>query len=168
MKKGIEVKELTMRFGNITALDRVDLILEENRIYGLLGRNGAGKSTLLNVIGNRLYPSEGAVVIDGDHVHLHSGCRRPWSSGIPDYRRSVPVKLKPFRQTADDGCRISCLFCTVHHYQQCTAVDRTAEESPAQCGNFPWDGSRRSGADPCSFPKDKHLCCRLCGNSVLP
>ena len=37
MKKGIEVKELTMRFGNITALDRVDLILEENRIYGLLG-----------------------------------------------------------------------------------------------------------------------------------
>ena len=58
MKKGIEVKELTMRFGNITALDRVDLILEENRIYGLLGRNGAGKSTLLNVIGNRLYPSE--------------------------------------------------------------------------------------------------------------
>ena len=66
MKKGIEVKELTMRFGNITALDRVDLILEENRIYGLLGRNGAGKSTLLNVIGNRLYPSEGAVVIDGE------------------------------------------------------------------------------------------------------
>lgn len=55
-----------MRFGNITALDRVDLILEENRIYGLLGRNGAGKSTLLNVIGNRLYPSEGAVVIDGE------------------------------------------------------------------------------------------------------
>ena len=66
MKKGIEVKELTIRFGNITALDRVDLILEENRIYGLLGRNGAGKSTLLNVIGNRLYPSEGAVVIDGE------------------------------------------------------------------------------------------------------
>ena len=50
MKKGIEVKELTMRFGNITALDRVDLILEENRIYGLLGRNGAGKTTTMKML----------------------------------------------------------------------------------------------------------------------
>ena len=60
-------------------------------------------------------------------------------------------QVRAFRQTADDGCRIGCLFCTVHHYQQCTAVDRAAEESLAQCGNFPWDGSYRSGADPLQF-----------------
>lgn len=59
MDQGIEVKGLTVRFGNVTALEQVNLTLGENRIYGLLGRNGAGKSTLLNVIGNRLYPSEG-------------------------------------------------------------------------------------------------------------
>ena len=66
MDQGIEVKGLTVRFGNVTALEQVNLTLGENRIYGLLGRNGAGKSTLLNVIGNRLYPSEGEVIIDGE------------------------------------------------------------------------------------------------------
>ncbi|MGN0624848.1 MAG: ATP-binding cassette domain-containing protein [Oscillospiraceae bacterium] len=66
MNKSIEVKGLTMRFGNVTALDQVNLTLRENCIYGLLGRNGAGKSTLLNVIGNRMYPSEGTVLIDGE------------------------------------------------------------------------------------------------------
>lgn len=66
MDQGIEVKGLTVRFGNVTALEQVNLTLGENHIYGLLGRNGAGKSTLLNVIGNRLYPSEGEVIIDGE------------------------------------------------------------------------------------------------------
>lgn len=62
----IEVKGLTMRFGNNTALDGVDVCFGDNKIYGLLGRNGAGKSTLLNVVTNRLLPTAGAVFIDGE------------------------------------------------------------------------------------------------------
>lgn len=49
----IEGKGLTMRFGNNTALDGVDVCFGDNKIYGLLGRNGAGKSTLLSVVTNR-------------------------------------------------------------------------------------------------------------------
>lgn len=62
----IEGKGLTMRFGNNTALDGVDVCFGDNKIYGLLGRNGAGKSTLLNVVTNRLLPTAGEVFIDGE------------------------------------------------------------------------------------------------------
>ncbi|MDD3192672.1 MAG: ABC transporter ATP-binding protein [Oscillospiraceae bacterium] len=66
MHNSIEAKGLTVQFGTVTALDQVDISFGENRIYGLLGRNGAGKSTLLNVMGNRLYPTQGSVSIDGE------------------------------------------------------------------------------------------------------
>lgn len=62
---GIEVKNVSKRFGNICALDDVSLCFEENKIYGLLGRNGAGKSTLLNIISNRIFADQGEIVVNG-------------------------------------------------------------------------------------------------------
>ena len=61
----IECRGLTMDFGGLKALNQVDVRFEEGKIYGLLGRNGAGKTTLLNCITNRLFPTEGAVTLDG-------------------------------------------------------------------------------------------------------
>jgi ABC-2 type transport system ATP-binding protein len=62
----IEVKNLTKRYGAVTALDDVSITIGEGRIYGLLGRNGAGKSTLLSLITNRIFPTSGEVLIDGE------------------------------------------------------------------------------------------------------
>lgn len=62
---GIAVKNVTKRFGSVTALDGVSLEFGFGKIYGLLGRNGAGKSTLLNIISNRLFPDGGEVTING-------------------------------------------------------------------------------------------------------
>ena len=45
----IELKNVTKKFKEVTALDHVSVSFESNHIYGLLGRNGAGKSTLLNL-----------------------------------------------------------------------------------------------------------------------
>ncbi|PYG87248.1 ABC-2 type transport system ATP-binding protein [Ruminiclostridium sufflavum DSM 19573] len=64
----IELKNITKTFGNTVALDNLSLELEQNKIYGLLGRNGAGKTTLLNLITNKLFPTEGEILIDGDSV----------------------------------------------------------------------------------------------------
>lgn len=64
----IELKDVTKRFGRVTALDGVSLRLEENHVYGLLGRNGAGKSTLLNLIAGRLFPTDGEILADGEPV----------------------------------------------------------------------------------------------------
>lgn len=60
----IEVKNVTKKFGEITAIDNISLCFEEKKIYGLLGRNGAGKSTLLNIITNRIFQNSGEVIID--------------------------------------------------------------------------------------------------------
>ena len=51
--------DVSKRFGSVTALDRLNLHLEDQRIHGLLGRNGAGKTTLLRMIGNLIQPSDG-------------------------------------------------------------------------------------------------------------
>ena len=64
----IEISNLTKRYGKNIVLNNVSLTIEENKIYGLLGRNGAGKTTLLNLINNRIFPSEGSITIDGENV----------------------------------------------------------------------------------------------------
>ncbi len=61
----IEVRGVTKKFGDVIAVNSVTLTLEEERIYGLLGRNGAGKTTLLNMINNRLFPDAGEISICG-------------------------------------------------------------------------------------------------------
>ena len=61
----IEVKNITKRYGNFTALDDVSFKIEEGEIIGLLGPNGAGKSTTMNIITGFIEPSEGEVYING-------------------------------------------------------------------------------------------------------
>ena len=63
---GIEVRNVSKRFGRLEALKNVSVCFEEGKICGLLGRNGAGKSTLFNVITNRIFPDGGDVLIDGE------------------------------------------------------------------------------------------------------
>ncbi|MEG2770690.1 MAG: ATP-binding cassette domain-containing protein, partial [Oscillospiraceae bacterium] len=55
----IKISNITKNYGDTCALDNVSLTIEENKIYGLLGRNGQGKTTLLNLITNRIFPSSG-------------------------------------------------------------------------------------------------------------
>lgn len=59
---------LTRKFGNTTALNGVNLCLDEPKIYGLLGRNGAGKTTLLRLITNYIQPTEGTITLDEQNV----------------------------------------------------------------------------------------------------
>lgn len=59
---------LTRKFGDTTALNGVNLCLDEPKIYGLLGRNGAGKTTLLRLITNYIQPTEGTITLDEQDV----------------------------------------------------------------------------------------------------
>ena len=59
---------LTRKFGDTTALNGVNLCLDEAKIYGLLGRNGAGKTTLLRLITNYIQPTEGSITLDEQNV----------------------------------------------------------------------------------------------------
>ena len=64
----IEVKNISKNFGSVAALKNVSITFAENHIYGLLGRNGAGKSTLLNLMTNKIFPTEGEILVDGEPV----------------------------------------------------------------------------------------------------
>lgn len=64
----IEINGLYKSYGNIEVLKDINLVLEENKIYGLLGRNGAGKTTLLNIISNQVPKTQGEVKILGEEV----------------------------------------------------------------------------------------------------
>jgi ABC-2 type transport system ATP-binding protein len=59
----LNCKNVSKSFGKVSALKNVSLELEENRIYGLLGRNGAGKTTLLRTIGNELFADTGSITV---------------------------------------------------------------------------------------------------------
>ncbi|WP_277254816.1 ABC transporter ATP-binding protein [Negativibacillus massiliensis] len=59
---------LTRKFGDTTALNGVNLCLDEPKIYGLLGRNGAGKTTLLRLITNYIQPTDGSITLDEQNV----------------------------------------------------------------------------------------------------
>jgi branched-chain amino acid transport system ATP-binding protein len=64
----LEVRDVTLRFGGIVALDGVSFDVERGHISGLIGPNGAGKTTAFNVI-TRLYkPDTGDVLLDGSSL----------------------------------------------------------------------------------------------------
>jgi ABC-2 type transport system ATP-binding protein len=64
-EKVIELKNLTKRFGNIMAVNRLNLSVSEGEIFGFIGPNGAGKTTTLRIMGGVIAPTEGFVTIDG-------------------------------------------------------------------------------------------------------
>lgn len=72
MSELITCKDLTKRFGNHTALDHLNLSLDSGKIIGLLGPNGSGKTTLLKLLNGLLTPSEGEVLIAGNHPGIET------------------------------------------------------------------------------------------------
>ncbi len=61
----IELKNLTKRFGDVIAVNRLNLSVSKGEIFGFIGPNGAGKTTTLRMMGGVLAPTEGSVSIDG-------------------------------------------------------------------------------------------------------
>src|ERR1700730_16031577 len=64
----LEVRDLTVRFGGVVALDRVSFDVNAGEVVALIGPNGAGKTTLFNVITRVYRPAAGSVSIDGAPV----------------------------------------------------------------------------------------------------
>jgi branched-chain amino acid transport system permease protein len=61
----LSVKNLSMEFGGLVALDNISFDVMPGKVTGLIGPNGAGKTTLINIICGQLRPTEGSVAIDG-------------------------------------------------------------------------------------------------------
>jgi ABC-2 type transport system ATP-binding protein len=68
VKKVIEIKNLTKRFGAHIALDSINFTVKKGEIIGFLGPNGAGKSTTMNILTGYISASEGSITVDGMDV----------------------------------------------------------------------------------------------------
>ena len=64
----LTIENVTKRFGEIVALDRVSLSLARGEFFGLLGPNGAGKTTLMSLVAGLRAPDSGSISINGQRV----------------------------------------------------------------------------------------------------
>jgi ABC-type sugar transport system ATPase subunit len=72
MEPILEVRNLTKRFGGLTAVDQVDFQVYPGEVVGLLGDNGAGKSTLIKMISGVYTPTDGQIFYQGQEVTIHN------------------------------------------------------------------------------------------------
>lgn len=72
----IEVRNLVKRFGSFTALDGVDLKVDNGELMALLGPSGSGKTTLLRIIAGLDWPDEGEVAFNGEDALAHGARER--------------------------------------------------------------------------------------------
>src|SRR4029453_16836714 len=82
--QAIEARGLVKRFGNVTAVEGLDLALSRGQCLGLLGPNGAGKTTTVSMLVGLLRPDAGAVQVLG----------RRWRDDGPAIREQIGVQLQ--------------------------------------------------------------------------
>lgn len=65
MNELLTCKALTKKYGNVLALNSIDLSIDRGKIIGILGPNGSGKTTLIKLINGLLTPTDGRILING-------------------------------------------------------------------------------------------------------
>jgi ABC-2 type transport system ATP-binding protein len=81
----IETVNLTKRYGDFTALESLDLRIEEGDCFGFIGPNGAGKTTTIKILATLLKPSSGQATINGLTVGYQNRLIRPIIGYVPDF-----------------------------------------------------------------------------------
>ncbi len=89
--KILEVNDMVMRFGGLTAVDKLNISIDQGEILGLIGPNGAGKSTAFNCIAGVHPPTEGNIKFLGETTNN----QKPWDLCKKGLARTFQI-VKPF------------------------------------------------------------------------
>ena len=81
----VRLHDVHMVYGNLVALDNVNLAIDQGQFVVLLGPSGSGKTTLLSILGGFTTPTSGRVMIDGQDVTSTPPARRPTVTVFQDY-----------------------------------------------------------------------------------
>ena len=103
----VEIAGITKRFGDVTAVDDIDLEIGDGEFFALLGPSGCGKTTTLRMIAGLDFPTMGSLKIFGDEVGTLPPNKRPGEHGVsglrpvPAHERGRQHRLWP--QDAEGG-----------------------------------------------------------------
>ncbi|MBA6115136.1 methionine ABC transporter ATP-binding protein [Pseudomonas sp. NC26] len=90
----LHLRGIHKRYGDITALEGIDLHIRQGEVFGIIGRSGAGKSSLLRLINRLETPSAGQVLIDGQDIAALG------TAGLRQLRRKVAMIFQHFNLLA--------------------------------------------------------------------
>lgn len=99
----LEVRDLSVRFGALTAVDQVSFAAARGHITSVIGPNGAGKSTLFNLISGAIRPSSGTVLFDGQDVTGQA----PWQLMRAGLTRSFQITNLFFELSVYENLRLA-------------------------------------------------------------
>ena len=77
----IEIKDLTKKFGDFTAVDHLSMTIKTGEFFGLLGPNGAGKTTTISMMSTVLLPTSGEIYIDGKKLDRKASAEKTGDRG---------------------------------------------------------------------------------------
>ena len=99
----IEAINITKKYGQKEALKDLSMVIEENKIYGLLGKNGAGKTTFMQLLAGHILPTSGKVLVDGQDPFNNRNVLRDMCliSESSNFKKRLKIK---------DVLKISSLF----------------------------------------------------------
>ncbi|MFB6121811.1 MAG: ABC transporter ATP-binding protein [Halobacteriaceae archaeon] len=126
----LKTEGLTKRFGELTAVDHVDLEVEAGEFRSVIGPNGAGKTTTFNLITGALIPTDGTVLFNGEeitkmppHERVHRGVGRSFQItnvfGGLTVRENVRLAAQSVH--ADDISRREAMFRNKDSFEELTA-----------------------------------------------
>ena len=99
MSEILRVDDVTVRFGGVTAVENVNLCINDGELIGFIGPNGAGKTTLMRAITGMVKPQTGSILLQGNnitelptHLRIRAGLALAQQIVQPlraDYARSI-------------------------------------------------------------------------------
>ena len=81
----IQIREISKHFGDVIAVNKVDLDIEKGELFSILGASGSGKTTLLRMMAGLEIPTEGKIFIDGIDM-----------TNVPPYKRPVNIMFQSY------------------------------------------------------------------------
>ena len=144
----IEIKNLTKKFDDFTAVDSLNLTIKTGEFFGLLGPNGAGKTTTISLLSTLLLPTAGEILIDGE----------PLSRKRSDLKRKLSVITQEYSMRQDMNMDEIMEYQGRLYYMSRKEIRRKTEELLEFCGLI--DYRRRSVRKLSGGMKRKLMVCR--------
>lgn len=92
MDAAVQTIDITKRFGELTAVDKINLTIDSKEIFGLIGPNGAGKTTLIRMLTTVLPPTQGTAKVAGFDIRKNQDEVRQ-SIGVVSQAMTLDIEL---------------------------------------------------------------------------